>query len=158
MAVRSRALVPSTASRMFVQARRDGFGNMAGVVSCPYLGATKPFEDVMAFTRILDEWMDGLQFPQAAMQYRGFSPKPGRGKKAPTQPATSRKVVPAMESPTPLNGHEEDVFVVHVQFRQNATWQGTVKCAGQSEELRFRSTLELLKIMDSALAERHPEE
>lgn len=51
-----------------------------------------------------------------------------------------------------------DMFVVNVQFRRNATWQGTIKWAGQNEEQRFRSTLELLKIMDGALAARHPEE
>lgn len=46
----------------------------------------------------------------------------------------------------------QDTFIVSVQFQQNATWQGTIKWAGQNEEQRFRSTLEMLKIMDGALA------
>lgn len=53
---------------------------------------------------------------------------------------------------------DADIFMVNVQFRQNATWQGTIKLAGHDEEQRFRSTLEMLKIMDGALAVRHPED
>ena len=48
------------------------------------------------------------------------------------------------------------MFVVDVKFRRNATWQGTVKWEGK--EANFRSTLELLKIMDAALEQAHPED
>ena len=41
---------------------------------------------------------------------------------------------------------KKGTFVVHVQCLENATWQG------ENESLKFRSALELLKIMDSALA------
>ena len=42
-------------------------------------------------------------------------------------------------------------FVVHVQHYENATWQGEVVWAEQNWAQKFRSTLELLKLMDSAL-------
>ena len=42
-------------------------------------------------------------------------------------------------------------FVVHVQFRQNATWQGTVQWLDKNKIQQFRSALELLKLMDEAL-------
>ncbi|NLW77799.1 MAG: hypothetical protein GXY32_00065 [Ruminococcaceae bacterium] len=62
-------------------------------------------------------------------------------------------------SKTPGNGPgDSDTFVVNVQFRQHATWQGTVKWAGQNQEVHFRSVLELLKIMDGALIAKHPED
>lgn len=48
------------------------------------------------------------------------------------------------------------MFVVDVKFRQNATWQGSVKYG--NKEANFRSALELLKIMDAALEEAHPED
>lgn len=51
-----------------------------------------------------------------------------------------------------------DVFIVDVKFRQNGTWQGTVKWNGQNQEVHFRSTLELLKIMDGAITEHYPDE
>ena len=46
-------------------------------------------------------------------------------------------------------------FVVQVQFTQNSSWQGTVAWTEQKKEQRFRSTLELIKLIDEALlAER----
>ncbi len=42
-------------------------------------------------------------------------------------------------------------FLVQVQFRQNATWQGTITWTEQKKTNHFRSTLEMVKLMDSAL-------
>lgn len=42
-------------------------------------------------------------------------------------------------------------FVIHVQFRKNATWQGEVIWAEQQKKMCFRSALELLKLMDGAM-------
>lgn len=42
-------------------------------------------------------------------------------------------------------------FIVHVQYRQNATWQGQVTWAEKEKIQSFRSALELIKLMDSAL-------
>jgi hypothetical protein len=43
-------------------------------------------------------------------------------------------------------------FIVQVQFRQNATWQGTITWADEKKTSRFRSTLEMVKLMDNALS------
>ena len=51
-----------------------------------------------------------------------------------------------------------DVFVVNVKMRKNATWQGSVKYAGAAEEINFRSTLELIKIIDGTLTDKYPDE
>lgn len=42
-------------------------------------------------------------------------------------------------------------FVIRVQYRQNATWQGQVTWAEGQETRSFRSALELLKLIDNAL-------
>ncbi|MCI8515328.1 MAG: hypothetical protein HFG75_00350 [Hungatella sp.] len=44
-------------------------------------------------------------------------------------------------------------FVVNVQYRQNATWQGKVLWAEAGRSCNFRSALELLKLIDGALDE-----
>ncbi len=44
-------------------------------------------------------------------------------------------------------------FVVQIQYRQNATWQGKVKWVEKNEEKPFRSALELIKLLDSAVDE-----
>ncbi|HIQ97444.1 MAG TPA: hypothetical protein IAB26_12900 [Candidatus Limivivens merdigallinarum] len=46
---------------------------------------------------------------------------------------------------------ELGTFVVHVQHYENATWQGEVVWADKNITQRFRSALELLKLIDSAL-------
>lgn len=47
----------------------------------------------------------------------------------------------------------EATFVIHVQFRQNATWQGTIQWVDEKKEQHFRSTLEMLRLLDDALAD-----
>lgn len=46
---------------------------------------------------------------------------------------------------------QKATFVVRVQQRQNSTWQGTVSWVDAKAQLHFRSTLELLGLIDSAL-------
>ena len=47
-------------------------------------------------------------------------------------------------------------FIVNVMFRENATWQGEVVWADEKKKQYFRSALELIKLMDSALEETSP--
>lgn len=42
-------------------------------------------------------------------------------------------------------------FVVSVKSQENHTWQGTVSWVEGKKQENFRSALELLKLMDSAL-------
>lgn len=42
-------------------------------------------------------------------------------------------------------------FVVHVKHCENATWQGEVTWAEENRKKQFRSALELIKLIDSAL-------
>ena len=46
-----------------------------------------------------------------------------------------------------------ETFVVQVLNAQNATWQGTVTWTDGKKSQSFRSALELLKLIDSALEE-----
>ena len=49
------------------------------------------------------------------------------------------------------NENSGETFIVAVKCQKNHTWQGTVKWVGGQKEMPFRSSLELLKLMDSAL-------
>lgn len=44
-------------------------------------------------------------------------------------------------------------FSIEIRYRQHGSWQGIVKWLDSEEEMCFRSTLELLKILDSVQAE-----
>lgn len=48
-------------------------------------------------------------------------------------------------------------FIVQVQFRQNATWQGSIHWNEKNKTQYFRSTLEMIKLMDEALGEGREE-
>lgn len=48
-------------------------------------------------------------------------------------------------------------FVVHVQYCRNSTWQGTIVWADEKQTSHFRSALEMLKLMDSAVGQVNEE-
>ena len=48
---------------------------------------------------------------------------------------------------------EKGTFIIQVQYRQNSTWQGKVVWVEQNRTQHFRSTLELIKLIDGALSE-----
>ena len=51
-----------------------------------------------------------------------------------------------------LVGHKAS-FIVRVTIRQNATWQGSISWTERGVTKHFRSALELIKLIDSALDE-----
>ena len=52
---------------------------------------------------------------------------------------------------------ERETFVVRILNTQNATWQGSVTWVEKKEKQQFRSALELLKLIESALDEEEGE-
>ena len=44
-------------------------------------------------------------------------------------------------------------FEITVKFTQNSTWQGQIHWIEKNQKQNFRSALEMLKLMDEALAE-----
>ena len=90
---------------------------------------------------------DRLNFPQASTRDRTLK---------------SRKVQSAKGEEAEAMRDEQDVknqvgrkasFIVRVNSRQNATWQGSISWTEKGVTKHFRSALELLKLMDSALGD-----
>ena len=46
----------------------------------------------------------------------------------------------------------KNTFVVRVENRQNGTWQGKIVWADENRTEHFRSMLEMLKLMEEAMA------
>ena len=55
-------------------------------------------------------------------------------------------------------GSARCTFEVSVKFLQNATWQGHIHWVEKDSKQNFRSVLEMLKLMDEALADGVEEE
>ena len=49
--------------------------------------------------------------------------------------------------------NRKETFIVHIISQENATWQGQVTWLGRKETMNFRSFLELVKLMDNAMAQ-----
>ena len=52
----------------------------------------------------------------------------------------------------PTHGSTKCTFEIKVKFLQNSTWQGEIVWSEQDLRQNFRSVLEMLKLMDEALA------
>jgi len=55
------------------------------------------------------------------------------------------------------NGNSKGTFEISVKFTQNSTWQGQILWIEKNQKQNFRSALEMLKLMDEALAEDNGE-
>lgn len=93
------------------------------------------------------KWIDVIMkqpgFPESTVKYRSFKNGEKKMDKMPIEFTTEYG--------------EKATFVITVMYCQNATWQGTVKWIEGGKEEKFRSLLELIKLMDSTIEENNPE-
>ena len=118
-----------------VDDRKDG--RFSGRLYNPYWEGGVPFSSVMEFLIRMEELLDQMQFPQSFTAKRTFGGPPGQGT--------------VSQTPSDMRQGEEATFYLKVLFRQNASWQGTVRWEEGGQEESFRSVLELLLLMNSAV-------
>jgi len=58
----------------------------------------------------------------------------------------------ALDNPRDI-GSTKVTFEISVKFMQNSTWQGQIHWVEKDLKQNFRSALEMLKLMDEALAD-----
>lgn len=95
------------------------------------------FESVVQFLSDVETVFDEMNFPQAYTAKRSFSPSAAhcRG-----------------EGPGPgAQTGKAATFVIRILFRQHTSWQGSVTWVEEDREQPFRSVLELILLIDSAL-------
>ena len=97
----------------------------------------EPFHCLGQFLLKLNQALDQMNLPQSFTRPRAFA-----------SPATPQDI--GALSPKFQEGALA-TFSVRVLFRQNSSWQGTVHWLDGQDEQPFRSALELLLLMDSAL-------
>ena len=96
-----------------------------------------PFYGLMEFLEKMETMLNEMQYPQAYVTMRSF-----RERQIPLECVA-------------MQGEKREglcaTFTVRVLFRQNASWQGSLSWLEGGKEENFRSTLELIFLMDSAL-------
>lgn len=112
-------------------------GVPAGRFYNPQLEKGETFQSLTELLRKLDRTLDEMTIPQSFAMVREFgSPATFGGDKAPDdQLQTGKKAT----------------FAVRILFRQNASWQGSISWLEARREETFRSVLELIFLMNSAL-------
>lgn len=112
-----------------------------------YRPEAKPFANRYEMLRTIEHLCDWLDYPQESDRPRSFANSPASAEK-PKEMRVKRCM--SREKLTEARG-EKATFVVHVMYRQNATWQGSVTWAETERTANFRSAMELFKLMDSAV-------
>ena len=96
----------------------------------------KAFRGMMEFLSQMENTLETMDFPKAFTVVRSFS---DTTKDFSTPPADAQKT------------GKQATFALKVLFRQNASWQGQITWLEGKKEQSFRSVLELLLLMNSAL-------
>ncbi|WP_243125440.1 hypothetical protein [Clostridium transplantifaecale] len=124
-------------------------GDYSGSIWNLYQKRPIPYANTMDLLRKVDSFFNELDYPQNSTIDRTF----GKDKGAVRQKKEGA-VAQMDERELKKKKGEEATFIVYVKYRQNATWQGEVIWADKKEKKFFRSALELLKLMDSAMEEK----
>ena len=95
------------------------------------------FESLSQLLKKISAGLDKAQFPQAFDQIRMFH-----------DPRTR-----TVENDQNVNNQPgaAATFAIRILFRQNASWQGSLKWIEGAQEESFRSVLEMILLMDNAL-------
>lgn len=94
----------------------------------------------------MDEFFDRLGYP-----FRGNESHYFRRPKKQEQIIMERKV---SDEEMLKNRGEKGTFIIKVEQRQHSSWQGRVTWVEEGKTENFRSTLELLKMIDGALDDK----
>lgn len=98
---------------------------------------TEPFESMIQFLMAVETILEDQQIPQSYTSLRRFSDLIPMGEGS----AASGSIPKGIRA----------TFELQVLFRQHSSWQGVVVWREQRKEQSFRSVLELVMLMDSAL-------
>lgn len=113
---------------------------MKGRIYNPYFEGNVKFNGLMSFILAMEELLDEMKYPQAYELRRSFA-------------KTDTNTIDKGNEILNMKGKEE-TFDVKIYFRQNASWQGTILWEKNRTEQKFRSVLELVLLMNSALQKR----
>ena len=108
------------------------------------LSAGKKFNNLMQLILAIEDVLENTGFPKATTDRRVFGSF--------NQPGPKEKVTDEKFDLTTKTG-ELASFRLRIIFRQNASWQGSLAWLENSIEEPFRSALEMIMLIDSALSD-----
>ena len=100
---------------------------------------TTPFNSLSRLLIDINDYLDKEKFPQSFTELRKFR--------------VPAKVTESAAGAFGIKKGGKATFAIRLLFRQNASWQGSVSWLEGQREEAFRSVLELLFLIDSAISE-----
>jgi hypothetical protein len=123
-------------------------GEIHGRVYHPRMAPSGEYAGVVELATRMEELFNRMSYPQSSFSARRFCRQKNAGEKQSDREVSEQMPETKQQDVQP---GEKATFIVEVQFRQNATWQGTVSWVERKKKQRFRSVLELIKLMNDAL-------
>jgi hypothetical protein len=117
----------------------------SGIVKSFYFNSFARFLSLDELLFAMEDLFDALQYPMQTVKYRLFTNKTSRAIKP-------KQVYMMEQSEISQMNTDKTTFIINVLYRQNATWQGNIHWVNQNQTMSFRSTNELIKLMESALS------
>ncbi|MDO5417646.1 MAG: hypothetical protein Q4F29_10635 [Lachnospiraceae bacterium] len=53
--------------------------------------------------------------------------------------------------------NKKESFIIHIVSQENSTWQGQITWLDKNQTLNFRSMLEMIKLLDTAMESERSE-
>ena len=114
------------------------------------------FRNIGEMIEVLESIWNAIVYPQESLINRSFVIQQNSKEKKDyisvsyLEDGTKDKIkVELSEADMEKRRGEQDTFIVRIQYRQNATWQGHVTWVDENKTVPFRSALELIKLIDS---------
>lgn len=133
-------------------------GDFYGTIWNPLYPDGQKFYGVLQMTTLMEAVFDRLSFPLQFQALRSFRPQGAENEQKSEQKKDEEAQLYMDNLVFETKRGERATFVIQVQFRQNASWQGTITWSEKKKSQRFRSTLELIKLIDSAIEMAGPQD
>ncbi len=117
--------------------------NLSGRMYCGLEKRGIEFADIQQLIIAMDDIMNKISFPQSTVEKRAF------GDRERLRMNLSRQELLEMRKFMADNEKgKQATFIVQVEYRHNAEWQGNVKWVEGESTHEFASTLDLIKFLD----------
>jgi hypothetical protein len=133
--------VPDGSTAVEVYVKGCARGELAGALHLVLEDRWSRFDSLLDLIAVYENWLDAGGYPQSTHQMRTIG---GGGRLSKLRSKMSRENMEGQLS-------EKPTFVIQVHYRQNASWQGTVHWVEGEKVRHFRSTLELIHLMDDVI-------
>lgn len=149
--------IRSRASLVSLCLDTGGKGGESGELYHLYGERPVAFDSLFQAVRQMEELYDALSSPQSSTRLRSFLEDRKAGNPAlediSEKPASGWKEIREAGTLKALLGRRgaKATFWIRVLYRQHVSWQGEVTWVERQKKEYFRSTLELLRLIDSAL-------